>query len=601
MDYYKKYIKYKNKYLKLQNNLSGSNLELDQINKFYIYDIHGSLLLDESFTVPDNLYIIQMNICGLSNFLNEKIFTNDDNTLKNFDELLKYFESSSEYIIIKPKTTICDISLSESYDNTIYGLINILPGKDIFYSIIFNLDNNKICNKMENYFKIEESKYIRINIQFKDFDFNKYIYLIKYIIDSQQYFKFDYFYKFTEYIKGINIDHATKITNLNFESIIKNIYKYFVKDKDISKKILEIPNNSENCEELIRDLIKYIEEDNKTYLRLLFNIFITVFILDSIQSNYDIKLSEVNKQLLDNKTKKNNILFITSCLNIPEKYDSDNMKKIERCQAKLANIQDDSDIFINIDGYNIYNFLLNNIDNIYTHINSIITITQSIEDEEFYFIWLILDKILFNKDTIFEKVHEIIHDIDKINKQIYFLIYILCSSSDNLTVKLRENFENYFDTFQDYEFNKDETLITDILGEEQISKLYKYKYYFIYILNYYYINTILNQDKIRGVNIETIFIKTVKDNFIITSINKDYLIDKIKDKLGDSNLNLSLVNINFNDDKIIETYLYNDTTQKDKVKSKDDKLSKPPINIIYLNSDKYYEIISKLFSIYLIL
>jgi hypothetical protein len=67
MDYKSKYLKYKTKYLGLKNSIKGGYINPWLVDKFQLCEFHGSLDIDDTFTVPRNVYIIQSNTCSLSN------------------------------------------------------------------------------------------------------------------------------------------------------------------------------------------------------------------------------------------------------------------------------------------------------------------------------------------------------------------------------------------------------------------------------------------------------------------------------------------------------------------------------------------------------
>ena len=68
MDFYTKYLKYKYKYLVLKNNMKGGlYINTSLIDKFYLCEFHGSLDLDKTFIIPNNVFVIQSNTCSLTN------------------------------------------------------------------------------------------------------------------------------------------------------------------------------------------------------------------------------------------------------------------------------------------------------------------------------------------------------------------------------------------------------------------------------------------------------------------------------------------------------------------------------------------------------
>jgi len=111
--------------------------------------VHGELNINNLFTIPNNVYLIQSNTCGISNY--EKPHSLIKN--KSFDELIRLFESSTQYTIIKPNTEICDIRLSgQKYDLSLWGIFDFKSGTTHYKSVIENKTDDMIKSRMESFF-----------------------------------------------------------------------------------------------------------------------------------------------------------------------------------------------------------------------------------------------------------------------------------------------------------------------------------------------------------------------------------------------------------------------------------------------------------------
>ena len=136
-NYYEKYIKYKNKYLKmkesLKNNITGGELLLniykddlvaaDRLNDdYYLLDYHGSTDSNSYFRIPDNIILIVSNCCGAFNFGKKNIYVNplDSSSCPMItkEALIdsisdgKIRLGSNTYFVVKPGTEMCNINLT---------------------------------------------------------------------------------------------------------------------------------------------------------------------------------------------------------------------------------------------------------------------------------------------------------------------------------------------------------------------------------------------------------------------------------------------------------------------------------------------------------
>ncbi len=249
MNYYEKYLKYKNKYLNLKNKLNqkggelwtNNHLELKEndgeklLNFFSHVDRHGSIKdkdlytfeLRPPFKIPDNI-ILGLNEscgCGLSedivnfynplslNYFEEKIM--DKNIFIssiNFN-LLKV--QGGNYIILKPGSTICDYSLGNNgkfYDFT-NGISYTKFGSDIneiYYPLEFYNDDFTL-NSRENIVQ-NQIKYI-------------FYYLLKYQLKDINFINFiDVRLNFNA-IRKKNKQHLNNFSNIHSKELYENAFK----------------------------------------------------------------------------------------------------------------------------------------------------------------------------------------------------------------------------------------------------------------------------------------------------------------------------------------------------------------------------------------
>jgi len=180
--FYNKYIKYKKKYIELKNKLNtdifkgGDLIETEFLNsiksdprivndEFFVSSYHGALL-DTEFKIPDNIILILSNCCGATNYANtmgwydpfneENSMSNNTNTITKDDFIDKIKDSKinigrQEYLVLKPGSTICDMSLlNKSHDFAVGQHVKKF-GDTHFYDTMMELDNEASFNKNLGY------------------------------------------------------------------------------------------------------------------------------------------------------------------------------------------------------------------------------------------------------------------------------------------------------------------------------------------------------------------------------------------------------------------------------------------------------------------
>ena len=165
MDFYTKYLKYKYKYLVLKNNMKGGlYINTSLIDKFYLCEFHGSLDLDKTFIIPNNVFVIQSNTCSLTNIQRLiDLFTDTyQYSVNTYIEILENFNLNQQYTIIRPNTEICNIKLyGYLEDFSVLGIFDIKESQNYFENIVFS-DNNtdrNIKNKLNLFMRLYKKDY----------------------------------------------------------------------------------------------------------------------------------------------------------------------------------------------------------------------------------------------------------------------------------------------------------------------------------------------------------------------------------------------------------------------------------------------------------
>jgi hypothetical protein len=257
--FYNKYIKYKKKYIELKNKLNtdifkGGDLiktELDPSkvsDEFFILDYHGGLRNTE-FKIPDNIILILSDCCGAGNWASTLVwydpfvtqeYNPDLKTLTKDDFIKKIVDGKidigdQKYIVLKPGSTICEISLQNRQHDPIVGQHIKKFGDTRFYDTKMELDSKDSFDKnikiMNDYIEtilkrnetfeesiLKESKYYESD-SFKFFresdDIQNILYNFPYNLTS--IYDFDNISKF---IKNVTYDNimtwrAERESNLN--------------------------------------------------------------------------------------------------------------------------------------------------------------------------------------------------------------------------------------------------------------------------------------------------------------------------------------------------------------------------------------------------
>jgi hypothetical protein len=594
MEYKEKYFKYKKKYLNLKNNfnnyLKGGYIIPSRIDKFQVSEFHGSLNVDDSFVVPDNVYIIESNTCSLSNreYLKDLFVSQDNNTTKSYEEILNDFNRNQQYTIIEPNTNICNVKLlGKFHDFSILGIFNINQNENYFKNIILNnapdiiIDNlknfiteykedyktNKMIKLEEFYsYKIESTThYVNVINQFKQikFDFRYLIAFISFIQDSVSSDKSKYIGILTKDILTKDYTEYNKVFDLSQNNI--NLF-------DTIEEIFSDRNNIKSffteCIEDEESFNKFPDPTIESYKLTYFEIFMRIFSI--LFLNYFNKLkkyettlkTEIMKLHENTERFKISIFFNGACLSIPTQINDTTTKKIEICQLKLVNKEKISVLLkeINPELY-IYNILLNDIDTIYNTISKISSFTYqqnfynkflNLNHREFdaYLLPLILIiEILFFKpstQTLINITKEYIKMYRKQkpvknfrNFKFYELIFKIYFEYNNNNI-----YQNIYQYFKDIfelininflnSFDEQKKVDIDVLQDIFVSyplELPEYRNMLIHTINYFYINNILDLKKIEEIQISSddLFSKHILEKNKKDFIIKDeYLNKKLK-------------------------------------------------------------------------
>jgi hypothetical protein len=320
--YYKKYIKYKNKYIELYNKIGGAKISsslLTEIEKdnyklsdyYDIIDMHGDIDSKSLITIPNNLIIIIANCCGAPNYDSLiKWFTgleedyirnkmkNDNYSISSIssyisfkkEDLLNQIQKITEnnaYIILEPGTFMCNMNLNNEYIDALGGHKKIqleYNRHKIIYNEIYDLLNNQ--EKLQDKITKIINNYNIVN------NYNiSYFKLLHTMLRNNKYFK--------EWIKYILNKHNIQEAQLNQENNI------------LLKEIITGIKDIEEFKPDSSDFNFHIEEINKDtlYFHLLF-LFFLIFIKDMSTITLDQKLEEISNNVEPNKYR---VVYINSC------------------------------------------------------------------------------------------------------------------------------------------------------------------------------------------------------------------------------------------------------------------------------------------------
>lgn len=634
MDYIKKYRKYKNKYLNLKKMIGGM-IDDTKIHKFKICEFHGSLNMNDTFTVPDNIYLIQPNICGISNKdrLRDLFMKGPDH--KSFKKIINTFYFSDKYSIIHPNTEICNINMSgENNDFSILGIFDYNEKLDYFLNIIQNRSDDYIKQKLTVFMKKYKKDYKNDLLKLKqDYNFDVInLYKKELNFDCICLLGFIEYIKSTKKLTGIltqgNIDYVKGVSLYDmYNNVLSNsenldlfdtIYNKIINDKDIAKNIsthiIKIGNSIFTLNEFydFKDRkFKTRSTDGFTYFEIFMIIFGYLFLnyFETDKYNTTIKI-ELEKFKSDIPPDKIGIFFTASCLNVnSESFSDTTLQQLQKCQYKLANVPDDFTLKLNnlSKSTTIYNILLNKIDDIYDKLNIITEYNDYYINNKYihepYLLWLtIIIDILFFNYTIQEEIDFIVDVkkrifIDEVPK-FYKLIFIIYDyGNTNIFDLLNILFNDLKNLIIEY-YNSDVEINT-ALFEANINIIMNQNFndvknILIYSINYYYINKILNFDVIdtEVIDVQQILFFDESGSSIKPFIKHEYLNEKlmihcIKDGIP-QNFTLNLYNLLFEGKKIFEDLIISGDTEHIDYKTHN----------IYILPDNYKNIVSNIFQIY---
>jgi len=549
MNYYKKYIKYKNKYL---------NIKKGGIRKEDIYDTlgvvleHGSILPDTVFTVPHNIKLIISNNCGIYNFgseMNESKYKGleskiNNKTLLTKDEFYELINSSNyeviindyTYKVIEPNTQICNVFISPDLKLSGFKKIKFESNFQNNYNTHTMLSITYIMEKLFFYTK---------NIQeFKKLITQKYMTSYNKFYISQNII----FYEFMLFIKNIynnyyniNLLFEQILTDQEIENILQILIVKLSDDNPNSILMTLLENcavyNYENQEYL--DILTRLEQTSYDSLSM-YNVCIILFLYLYEYNEYSDSptLSDkINEFSTEIPAGQIGYVFVISCLVVPTGKES--LTSVKVCLDKYYQLESEIPLLtINMINtklntkFNIHNYLIAPAEVICNKLipnkeefiasfktevfNLFITHFMNIYYSENNKIELFIKNFISNPENIktlhtvdvnkFNIFPEIMTDmirerINEYNSPIYFLIYYIFLKYKRLkktTLELKPEFlmNNLLsDMFS-----------ADLSNMEKLIKLQEYqktiienrnKFLIFQLINFEYMESILDYKKIR--------------------------------------------------------------------------------------------------------
>jgi hypothetical protein len=314
MAFREKYLKYKEKYLNLKNQMGGlktldelQNPEnrhlVDTISEstVTIINAHGGIDINQWYVIPENTYILTTSEIGgttcnnynevFNNLINEKLNRQNlksmlsktiEGKINDGAQLNKKNIYKGLYELYEPHDIIPKIHLSFHHNESEYS------SKDVIYTWLtysaYQQDNSMSNSLFDDYFKVSLSRPLDIHI--------KKGALINIV-------------KFKEYLYKIINDYEPNLLNDFIESnnISDEFKNYFNKSSDEyngRKGIFSLP---------VAYTVKNIEEQK------FFSMVITLYIKKYTKLDYDIK------EVVDTLDRKGiNLIVLTSCLYTKEIY-----------------------------------------------------------------------------------------------------------------------------------------------------------------------------------------------------------------------------------------------------------------------------------------
>jgi len=330
MEYKRKYIKYKCKYL--ENQLIGGKYEVGDEKADKLIDsnltlimAHGGVNLTKWIIIPNNVYILTTTeiggiTCKNYNEVFEKL-VNDTNDRKNLREILNSKPISKEsqytnriaktiykggYIIYEPNDIIPTIELSfnhtksEESGKTIYGIFQFEP------MIANDTTKNQILSEYDNLLRVKLSK--KLTTKTSEVSLPKYKEIIPlerhsdFKINPNEPFDSNEPYKNRIFINQNRLKQLIKIIIRKKINIELAFNKFIVDNK--YKKFFAQPNRLKFNE--IKD------EDDAKFITMIISLYYTKNI-----DKYDTTIEEVIDKL--DKTKIN-LIVLTSCLHTKNVY-----------------------------------------------------------------------------------------------------------------------------------------------------------------------------------------------------------------------------------------------------------------------------------------
>jgi len=328
MDYTKKYLKYKNKYISLKrdsqkdkNKLLGGVYKvgtevgkkvIDKLidSNLTLINAHGGIIIDKWYALPENVYLLTTSDIGGTTCANyNEIFrelindTNDRVNLKNILSIVSTSINNSEDEIV---------STQYKHGNMIYE-----PG-DLIPIINFSFKNSKISNSAETIYGLFNFDPINTEDHSKNKLLKEYVDLLE-TNSGLEIKKNDSFKLCTKFNKNKLIEI---IQNINKKSVdLELAFKKFLLDEKYKKYFIE-------PESLDFDKIRN-NEDNK---------FLSMIMTLLYKSEIDINKYEYDiKYIIDKLDKsKVNLIILCSCLHAKNVY----MRIYEKCKEIPSSLEE---------------------------------------------------------------------------------------------------------------------------------------------------------------------------------------------------------------------------------------------------------------------
>jgi hypothetical protein len=329
IDYHKKYLKYKKKYILLKNLFGGNKICFD-LAKYHFFNENIYTKLKNNKLKTNNIfdYIIIIEI--IFRLIHELQFY-------NLDDIYYYINYLNNNLIFYNKLFYS--KRDDAHQIWIENLIDNLIKKN--YKIIITKDKNKLTIYLDNQNLIDLIKNYENKDEVDDESIKEYLYNIKIqIIESYNYFNNEFNKNECFYLIKNNLPYILNIqesiNNLNelkkiYNQIKINFYDIVFNDKEIKINFDDIIFNDKEINyknNFIDDLLLYICNIENSINKDLWISIITRYILkDDIYKKKN-NLIKTKYTIIKNFYKKNNFIYDIYLYELGKKDASDNFYDI---------------------------------------------------------------------------------------------------------------------------------------------------------------------------------------------------------------------------------------------------------------------------------